>query len=184
MKYEGQSASPIRVIVHPGSLKPRSEYRNDEDIYGSYEEYLRRLQDSIIDDEQYPIVICPPSHKKTFSEIINRNSLSFDLPKKTEVIKDHYSFFSPHHYSGDGAVLSSLKRLGTTNIDLCGEQVWWFMGEYLIPGCVMHYYDFLRMDFPVKIRKELCYPTKDLPEERCVTPFSKKFIKQLAEITK
>jgi|GEM_PF-6717820 hypothetical protein len=147
----------ILVVVHPGSLLGDKRIKEWENLYGSYEEYLDKVEDAV--NRQKSIVISPLGNK----------DIPFEIPKETVVIKD---FVKQGLYLGGGEVLLPILRAEKiNNVKICGEELWWYSNEErrseLYLGCVVFYHNLLyKVGISSRIIRDLCYPSKDPPDFR------------------
>ncbi len=142
----------VLVLVHPGYAGNR---QLTPDRYGGYGDYLSRLKDAVW--TQTSIIF-----------LYKRDKLPFELPSDAEVIRDHDRGYHTKE------LVSRLKERRVDRIDVCGEFLWWYIGDDIkdmefakevllsgdvaIDGCVKTIYKELKGEFPVEIRRELCYP--------------------------
>jgi hypothetical protein len=161
----------VLVVVHLGSLLSRNEDRNDE-LYGSYKDYLDKLRNAV--RQQKSIVITNPSKDSAIKRLLKTGHLGiipFKVPNKTEIIRDHDGL--GFNYLGKESLISTLKTEKIVNVDVCGEQLWRYpygdvrKSKELYLGCVVYYHNALcKAGISSKIRRDLCYPTKDPPTFR------------------
>jgi len=90
----------ILIVVHPGSLLGDKRIKEWENLYGSYEEYLDKVEDAV--NRQKSIVISPLGNK----------DIPFEIPKETMVIKD---FVKQGLYLGGGEVFPPILRAEKIN---------------------------------------------------------------------
>jgi hypothetical protein len=165
--------SRITVVVHPGFLQSSQfdEHRN-ETRYGNYQLYLKNLEKFVKKNES--IMLTNPEAYRSGCRA--HDLIPFKVPKKTEVITDYELPIddwevatATRNYVGSYRLLKILEKKASKEEEmrLCGERLWWINSDNVVPGCVIYYFNLLNEEgYKPKIERQLCYPTKNPPDEK------------------